>query len=164
MPFRQTSRPSNAINFQWPSICGIVFTSNPNYLYTVCKLACGPPVDLAEFEFAKWVPEVLKNHVTVWIERFFTTIEKILLVGQIGILFGERGLPIQEQHRDHQDPHLVFLIRYALTTRPDTTINTCTGCPVTIVQRFLVVAHQWIGPISSTTTTCSNSLSSAVTP
>ena len=92
---------------------------------TRVKLACGPPVALADFDFARWVPEVLRNHVTVWIERFFATIEKELSVGQIGILFGERGLPLQEQHRDHQDPHLVFLIRYALTATPAyTTIKT----------------------------------------
>jgi hypothetical protein len=78
-----------------------------------CRLACGPPIDLSEFQYAAWVPSVLRTRVQAWLERFFATIGKELLVGQVGILHGSPGLPLQEQHRDHQDHHLVFLLRSA---------------------------------------------------
>ena len=41
-----------------------------------------------------------------------TTMNHEWNVGQVGILHGEKGLPMQEQHRDHEEHHLVFLLRY----------------------------------------------------
>lgn len=75
------------------------------------KRACGPPVPLAQFKYASWVPEEFKKQVHAWLNRLLSKIGHKLNVGQVGILFGNKGLPPQEQHRDHADHHVVFLMR-----------------------------------------------------
>ena len=84
----------------------------------------------------------------------------------IGILVGPGGLPLQEQHRDHAEYHVVALMR-CTRARPDlgnTVIHMSRlGCVVTTALRSLAVPRRFPGLLSSITMTCFRCKSSAVT-
>ena len=74
-------------------------------------LACGRPRALRRFLYARWVPRRLRVQLSEWLGKVLKTTQEALYVGQVGVLVGSPGLPLQEQHRDDADHHVVFLLR-----------------------------------------------------
>jgi hypothetical protein len=74
-------------------------------------LACGPPRALEDFRFEDWVPIGIGAQLRKWLGKVIKTTREALYVGQIGVLVGSAGLPLQEQHRDDPNHHVVFLMR-----------------------------------------------------
>lgn len=108
---RRFAVPIPIVLFQGRSLKFLLSAQQCSGTSTPVRLACGPPVDLEDYKYAEWVPDLLASTMQSWLERVFASLERELLVGQVGILFGERGLPLQAQHRDHHERHLVFLLR-----------------------------------------------------
>ena len=72
-------------------------------------------VHVISVQGSAWVPVLLRRKLNKWLQKVLDTTQETLHVGQIGILFGKAGLPLQDQHRDNEKHHVVFLTR---CTRP----------------------------------------------
>ena len=85
-----------------------------------------------------------------------TTMNHEWNVGQVGILHGEKGLPMQEQHRDHEEHHLVFLLRYIQHKHICAHSYLCRiGSPGIKVRHSSVVVRSFTTLTLSITMTCS---------
>lgn len=129
---------------------------------------CGPPCPLSKFQYDRWVPPFLGRQLRQWLAkalRMLSMPEEGLLIGQVGLLFGKGPLPLQEQHRDDANYHVVFLMRctHARPVRNPVLHLSCLGCAVWKARRSLAVIHQQRALPSSITMICFRCESKVVT-
>ena len=85
---------------------------------TRTNLSCKAPVPLEEVEFKKWVPTKVQAFMRTLLARACCSLADEnknpveLLIGQLGILWGEAGSDPQPLHIDHGDLHFALLLRF----------------------------------------------------